>query len=150
MAVTKENLVELIQLPSINIELDRQGILHITYVEGSIIDIEEKKEELEAVMKITKGEKHPVIFYFETMVTVTRAAKEYSVKAEREFPYLAVALLAEDFAHVIAVNLYLKLYNPSIETKVFKSDVKAEEWLLGIFRNAKSISITSNNSLRSL
>ena len=138
MAIDKDDVVDNIQLPNMSIELDKQGIVYITYVEGSIIDIEEKTEERDAVIKITKGVKHPILFLFESMVTITRAAKEYSVKAEAETPYLAVALLAENFAHVISANFYLRFYSPNVPTKVFKTEVQATDWLLSEVAKFKS------------
>ncbi|MEI6487490.1 MAG: hypothetical protein WCP52_00935 [Bacteroidota bacterium] len=134
----KERVIDSIQLPNISIELERQGIVYITYIQGSIIDIEEKKEEREAVIRLTKGVKHPILFIFENMVTITRAAKEYSVKVEAETPFMAVALLAENFVHVISANFYLRFYNPNIPTKVFKTEVQATEWLLSEVAKFKS------------
>ena len=146
MASESGNIKESVQLPSMNIELDTQGIVYVTYVEGSIIDIEEKKEERETILKITKGIKHPVLFSFENMVTITRAAKEYSVTSEAEDSFLAVALMAESFAHVIASNFYIKFYNPKIASKVFRNDIKAVEWLLEVKNNKEEKKSDSSKS----
>ena len=140
------NIKDSVQLPSMNIELDTQGIVYVTYVEGSIIDVEEKKEERETILKITKGIKHPVLFSFENMVTITRAAKEYSVTPESEESFLAVALMAESFAQVVASNLYIKFYNPKIASKVFRNDIKAVEWLLEIKNNKEEQKSDSSKS----
>ncbi len=130
MANTDDTAVELILLPNMNILLDKQGIVRVTYLGGSVIDLEDKQQEKEAVWKITKGVKHPFLFSFESMVTVTKEAKEYSIAVEMEQPFLAIAILVDNFAYRLLADFYFRFYKPKVNYKVFKDEIKAVEWLL--------------------
>ncbi len=130
MADTDDRAVELIMLPNMNILLDTQGIVRITYLGGSMIDVRDKIQEKEAVGRITKGVKHPIMFAFESMVTITKEAKEYSIQVEQEQPILAIAILVDNFAYQLLADFYYRFYKPKVNYKVFKDEQKAVEWLL--------------------
>lgn len=112
------------------ISLDTRGIVHVKYLKGQIVDKEDKQEELEANLTITNGEKHPFLFSFEPFVTITKEAKELSIKIEEQQPYLAVAVVVQNLAYQLMADFYFKFYKPKIAYKVFKSEEKAIVWLL--------------------
>ena len=130
MSDSDNNAVELILLPNMNILLDKQGIVRVTYLGGSIIDVKDKMQEKEAVWRITKGIKHPFLYSFESMVTITKEAKEYSIQVEAEQPFLAIAILVDNFAYQLLADFYFKFYKPKVTYKVFKDEIKAVEWLM--------------------
>lgn len=112
------------------ISLDTTGIVHVKYLKGQIVDKEDKQEELEANLQITNGKKHPFLFSFEPFVTITKEAKELSIKIEDQQPYLAVAVVVQNLAYQLMADFYFKFYKPKIAYKVFKSEEKAVVWLL--------------------
>ena len=115
--------------------LDKQGIVHIRYLQGQIIDVKEKIEEKRALLELTKGVKHPILISFEHFVTVTKEAKEYSILVEPEQPFLAVAIVVDNLAYQLMADFYFKFYKPKVLYKVFKSQTKAIEWLIEIRKN---------------
>jgi hypothetical protein len=129
MALKNEDIVKTISLPSMHICLDIQGIIHIRYLEGQIIDVKEKIQEKRALLEITKGLKHPVLISFENYVTISKEAKEYSILIEKDQPFLAVAILVENLAYQLMADFYFKFYKPKIAYKVFKQEEKAIAWL---------------------
>ncbi|CAN5539871.1 hypothetical protein BH10BAC1_BH10BAC1_14160 [soil metagenome] len=135
MALKNEDIVQTISLPSMFICLDKQGIVHVKYLEDQTIDVKEKIEEKRAILEITKGEKHPILISFESYVTITKEAKEYSILIEPEQPFLAVAILVDNLAYQLMADFYFKFYKPKVAYKVFKSDEKAIEWLIEIRKN---------------
>lgn len=135
MALKNEDIVQTISLTSMLICLDKQGIVHVKYLEDQIIDVKEKIEEKRALIEITKGERHPVLISFESYVTITKEAKEYSILIEPEQPFLAVAILVDNLAYQLMADFYFKFYKPKIAYKVFKSETKAIEWLIEIRKN---------------
>lgn len=135
MTFKNEDIVQTISLPSMNICLDKQGIIHIRYLEGQVIDVKEKIEEKRALLELTKGVKHPIFMSFENFVTVTKEAKEYSILVEPEQPFLAVAILVENLAYQLMADFYFKFYKPKVDYKVFKSYSKAMDWLIEIGKN---------------
>ncbi len=74
------SIVKIIKIKGMNIELYDDGIVHLTYLQGETIDKEDKLAELKANLEITNGIKHPFLFSFEPFVTITKEAKEYSIK----------------------------------------------------------------------
>ena len=118
-----------------SIDLCKQGIVHIRYLEGQIIDVKEKIQEKKALLDITETVKHPVLITFENYVTITKEAKEYSVLVEPDQPFLAVAILVENLAYQLMADFYFKFYKPKIAYKVFKSEEKAVEWLKEMKKN---------------
>jgi hypothetical protein len=129
MTIKNDDIVDTISFPCMTISLDKQGIVHIIYLRGHLIDVKEKILEKNALLKITKGVKHPILISFESYVTITKEAKEYSILVELEQPFLAVAILVENFAYQLMADFYFKFYKPKIAYKVFKSQDKAIEWL---------------------
>lgn len=120
------------------ISLDTRGIVHVKYLKGQIVDKEDKQEELEANLAITNGEKYPFLFSFEPFVTITKEAKELSIKIEDQQPYLAVAVVVQNLAYQLMADFYFKFYKPKIAYKVFKSEEKAVTWLLEQRAKAKN------------
>lgn len=135
MALKNDDIVQTISLQSMILCLDKQSIVHIRYLEGQIIDVKEKIEEKRALLEITKGEKHLILISFESYVTVTKEAKEYSILVEPEQPFLAVAIIVENLAYQLLADFYFKFYKPKVAYKVFKSEAKAIEWLIEIRKN---------------
>ncbi len=135
MALQNDDIVQTISLSSMVLNLDKQGIIHIRYLEGQTIDVKEKIEEKRALLELTKGKKHLIIISFEHFVTITKEAKEYSILIEPEQPYLAVAIIVDNLAYQLMADFYFKFYKPKIAYKVFKSDSKAIEWLIEIRNN---------------
>lgn len=135
MTLKNDDIVQTISLSSMILCLDKQGIVHIRYLQGQIIDVKEKIEEKRALLEITKGVKHPILVSFEHFVTITKEAKEYSILVEPEQPFLAVAILVENLAYQLMADFYFKFYKPKTLYKVFKSDTKAVEWLIEIQKN---------------
>lgn len=135
MALMNDDILQTISFPSMHICLDKQGIIHIKYLEGQIIDVKEKIQERFALKEITKGVKHPILISFENYVTITKEAKEYSILVEPEQPFLAIAILVENLAYQLMADFYFKFYKPKIAYKVFKSHEKAVDWLKEMQKN---------------
>ncbi len=135
MTLRNDDIVQTISLSSMIICLDKLGIVHIRYLEDQVIDVKEKIEEKRALLELTKGVKHAILISFDHFVTVTKEAKEYSILIEPEQPFLAVAILVENLAYQLMADFYFKFYKPKVPYKVFKSEVKAMEWLIEIKKN---------------
>lgn len=129
------SIAKVTEIKGMKMELYNDGIVHLTYLQGHTIDIDDKKAELKANLEITNGVKHPFLFSFEPFVIITKEAKEYSIKIELEQPFLAVAVVVDNLAYQIMADFYFKFYKPKVAYKVFKSENKAIEWLLSIKKN---------------
>ena len=146
LEVNSDDFVEAIFLSNMNICLDKRGIVFVTYLAGSIIDVKDKKEEKDAIMRITKGIKHPFLFSYESMVTVTKEANEFSIQVELEQPFLAIVILVDNFAYQLLADFYLRFYKPKVPYKVFKDETKAIEWLTDFKKNSEKVNSQSDNN----
>ncbi len=115
--------------------LDKQGIIYVKYLEGQLIDVKEKILEKHALQELSKGKKHPILISFESFVSITKEAKEYSILIEPEQPFLAVAIVVENLGYQLMADFYFKFYKPKIAYKVFKSEDRAIEWLKEMQKN---------------
>ena len=123
-------IVQTIALPFAEITKDENGIIRVHYLEGSSIDIPQKKQLFRAYSDITGGERSLFVFKAQNHVNFSKEAKEYSVRVELKQPFLAVAVVAHNLAYQLIADFYFKFYKPKVAYKVFKSEDKAVEWLL--------------------
>ena len=128
--MTNKNIVHTISLPFAELTKDEQGIIRVHYLEGSTIDIPQKKELFRSYAEISKGEKSLFVFKAQNHVNFTKEAKEFSVRFELKQPFLAIAVVAHNLAYQLIADFYFKFYKPKVQYKVFKSEDKAVEWLL--------------------
>lgn len=135
MAIKNDDVINSTSFPCMTISLHKSGIVHLKYLQGHVIDVKEKILEKNALLEITKGVKSPILISFESYVTITKEAKEYSILVELEQPFLAVAILVENFAYQLMADFYFKFYKPKVAYKVFKSEDKAIEWLEEMKKN---------------
>lgn len=145
MCAKTTTFTKTILLNSVSISIDENEIVHVNYLKGQVIDVNEKNEELKANNEITNGKKLPFLFKFEPFVTITKEAKEHSIKIELEQPYLAVAIVVDNLAYQLMADFYFKFYKPKVAYKVFKSETKALEWLLEIKNNPTLAEKYKNN-----
>ena len=110
MTFKNDDIVDTISFQCMTISLDKRGIVYINYLERQVIDVKEKILEKKALLEITKGVKHPVLISFESYVTITKEAKEYSILVEMEQPFLAIAILVENLAYQLMADFYFKFY----------------------------------------
>lgn len=128
--MTNKNIVQTISLPFAELTRDEQGIIRVHYLEGSTVDILQKKELFRSYSDITNGEKSLFIFKAQNHVNFTKEAKEFSVRVEHKQPFLAIAVVAHNLAYQLLADFYFKFYKPKVHYKVLKSEDKAVEWLL--------------------
>lgn len=131
-------IIRTIELPSMTVTLHSNEIVHVKYLQDQVIDVAEKKQEHQANLDITDGKKMPFLISFESYVTITKEAKEYSIKIEAEQPFLAVAIIVDNLAYQLMADFYFKFYKPKIAYKVFKSEPKAVEWLVNYRKDLES------------
>ncbi|MCW3085287.1 MAG: hypothetical protein JWP12_2653 [Bacteroidetes bacterium] len=129
------------------ITLDSDDIVHVKYLHGQVIDVAEKKEELKANLEITGGNKMPFLLSFESYVTITKEAKEYSIEIELQQPFLVTAIIVDNLAYQLMADFYFKFYKPKVPYKVFKSETRALEWLLEYRNDHNEGKITKSKKL---
>ncbi|MBL7884159.1 MAG: hypothetical protein JNL69_08815, partial [Bacteroidia bacterium] len=61
MCAKATTFTKTILLNSMSISMDENEIVHVKYLSGQIIDVNEKNDELKANIEITNGQKHPFL-----------------------------------------------------------------------------------------
>jgi hypothetical protein len=124
------NIVRTLTLSFAEITIDDQEIIRVNYLNGSIIDVPQKKELFKAYSEISNDIKSLFIFKAQSNVNFTKEAKKYSIRVEPLQPFMAIAVVVDNFAYQLIADFYFKLYKPKVAYKVFKSEEKAVQWLI--------------------
>lgn len=105
------------------------GIVHVTFKEGTEIDIALQDEMIKVYLEVCEGKKRPFLYTGIGDVTITKEGREYSKELEDVFPAIATAIIADNLAYRIIANFYLNVNKPRAPYKVFNDIASAEAWL---------------------
>lgn len=120
-----------IELPEAIIHCRTDGIIHVRFKEKTEVDVALQDRLLKIYLEICADGKRPFIFSALTDVTITKEARENSIKAEPFYPGIATAIIADSVAYRLIANFYLKINKPKTPNKIFKDLPSAVEWLKG-------------------
>lgn len=107
----------------------KDGIVHVTFKEGTEIDADLQDRMIEVYLEICGGRKRPFLYTGIGDVTITKEGREHSKNLEDVFPTTATAVIADNLAYKLIANFYLKVNKPKTPYKVFKDFPSAESWL---------------------
>jgi hypothetical protein len=107
-------------------------ILVVRTKPGAEYSLKEVMEGFEARKKLQQSKQMLTLVDTREVFQVTREAREYGAKKEVEDLSIAMAILSgNSMAATIIGNFFIKFNKPSVPTKMFKSEEKALNWLLG-------------------
>lgn len=112
-----------------------EGILRITLLENSEIDIVESKKMQKLAAEFTKGEKYAALIDARTQVVVSREAREWGSSPESLKDTIAQAILVNSLANRLIGNFIIQFHKPMAPTKLFSDETAAIEWLREQKRN---------------
>ena len=92
------------------------------------------KENVAAVVKVSKGEKYPVLVDGRNVKSITREARAYYAGGEIANAISAMAVLIGAPVSRMIGNFYLSFSNPKLPAKLFTSETQALEWLKGFIK----------------
>lgn len=118
-----------IQIEEATIRLRHDGIMHVIYHQGTLLDVQLQMKMLNIFNELTQGEKVPFLFEAMEGATITKEARDHSLLIESLSPSLATAVVAANLAHKLMANFYFKFNKPQIPYKVFVSFESAIDWL---------------------
>lgn len=118
-----------ISLSHSEISLRKDGIVEITFKEGTQIGLSECEELIASYAKILEPKKYPLLHIVENYVILTKEAREFSVTDNGLRFSIAEAYVIHSLAHKLVINFYLKVNKPAVPTKFFGKKEDAEEWL---------------------
>jgi hypothetical protein len=107
----------------------KDGIIHVTFKEGTEIDVALQDKMIEVYLEICGGKKRPFLYSGIGYVTITKEGREHSKNLEDVFPATAAAIIADTLGYKLIANFYLKVNKPKTPYKVFNDIASAEVWL---------------------
>jgi hypothetical protein len=111
------------------VHLRTDGIVHITFKEGTEIDVALQDKMIKVYLEICGGIKRPFLYSGIGDVSITKEGREYSKQLEDVFPAIATAIIADNIAYKLIANFYLNVNKPRTPYKVFNDIATAEAWL---------------------
>ena len=111
------------------IHLRTDGLIHVTFKEGTEIDVSLQDRLLIIYLQLCGDKKRPFLYTGIGDVSITKEGREYSAKLEDVFPASATAVIADNIAYKLIANFYLKVNKPKTPFKVFNDIPSAELWL---------------------
>ena len=123
-----------IMLQTGRICLEEDGIVRATYFPKAEETLAEAKEHIAAVVKVSRGNKYPVLVDCRKLKSITREAREYYAGKETANAVNAMAVLMGSPVSRTLGNFFMRLNKPLSPTRLFTSETEALEWLKGFIQ----------------
>lgn len=107
----------------------KQGIIFATYLKGSEITIDVKKEHHILYKQLAEFKPMPLLLTIEEDVIISKETREFARKLEPKQPFTACAVVVNSLAFRILANFYGIFHKPLKPFKVFNDEESAKEWL---------------------
>ena len=118
-----------IKLPNITVELLNEGIMHIHLNANSEITLNDAVHIVEAIGKITEGEKLPVLIDAGEFCVIDKEVRLFCASEGGSLYSSAEAIAYSNIAQKLMSNFYLNFNKPSVPTKNFADKKEAIQWL---------------------
>lgn len=122
-------ILEEIQLETAVVFLRSDGIILIRVRDYVEVDIKDSLETFEAVKRLGKGVKMPVLVFTGEGGTVSDESRRFSASKKGGEPTLAEAIVVKNLAHKLIVNFLIKFHRPGRPMKMFTKERDAIKWL---------------------
>ena len=104
------------------------GILHVVFLPGQVINIDIAKEMVEQRLEYIEGASYPILLSGEGVRAINKEARDYMAK-EGQLGVLAGAILVHSVYTEFFGNFYLKVNNTGIPARLFRNKQEALKWL---------------------
>lgn len=118
-----------IELKKSIVKLLENGILHIHLKPGAEIELSDAVAIVEAMEKIGKGKKYPVLIDAGEFTSVDQEVRVFSAAEESNMFTLADAIAYYSLAQKLIADFYIKHNNPVVPTCAFSTKAEAISWL---------------------
>jgi len=107
----------------------KDNILIGTYKQDVHITLDIAKEIVRSRISFTRGATMPCIILSDGIISIDKAARNYLGSTEATLGLSASAIISKSAFSIVLGNFFLKLSNRNMPVKLFRSSVKAEQWL---------------------
>lgn len=130
MILKELNITNKVALPSADISIYSNGIMHIHIKVRNTLEISDSMEIVEARTTLAQGEKYPVLYTTEhSFVTPSKEVNSYVASEERSALVLADAFVIKSLPQRLAAKTYMLFKGPVRPSNFFSNESDAIEWL---------------------
>ncbi len=126
-----------IELQSSEVHLRKDGIMHIHIHPGVDMQLDDAVQVVEAMRKLGKGKKFPVLIDAGEFSTIDKEVRIFSAGEESNIYTVADALAYSSFAQKLMADFYVKHNKPVVPTRVFPDKASAIKWLKTFIKPGK-------------
>ena len=116
------------ETPTCIISMNEEGIGFMHFKDGIHQEVEDQMENLKYLIEITNNKHTPFVITAGEHVTLTKDARDNSLKIEDISPMFGTAVVVQNLAYKLITDFYLKVQRPKRPFAVFTSKEKAIEW----------------------
>jgi hypothetical protein len=106
------------------------GIVRTEVKKNAVIQVDEAKENVEAVREITAGITCPILVDMRQIKSISKEAREVFSEAGKRKHINAIALLIRSPLSKMVGNFFIGRNKPDVPTRLFTQEKQAKTWLL--------------------
>lgn len=130
MILKEHEVINKVDLPSADISIYSNGIMHIHIKVRNTFEISDSMEVVEARTKLAEGKKYPVLYTTEhSFVTPSKEVNNYVASEERSALVIADAFVMKSLPQRLAAKTYMLFKSPVRPTRFFSNHSDAIGWL---------------------
>jgi hypothetical protein len=107
----------------------KDGILYFTYLAGKTIHIDVAKEIVQQRLKYTNNTPYPLLVTYEGLRAMDKDSRDYFAAKQGVEGVLAAALVVNSVYTQFFGNMFLRITQTSIPSKLFTDRQEALKWL---------------------
>lgn len=111
------------------LQLRADGIIEITCNDNHIYEVEDIKENHQAIQSLSEKKKSLVLNLVGKYTSLSNDAKDFIAKGTHSSFIEAEAFVLRSLAHVILARFYVKVSKPKVKTAYFSNEKDAVKWL---------------------
>jgi hypothetical protein len=139
--------MDTIELKTAIVHLRKDGIMHIHIKEGNEMQLVDAIQVVEAMGKLGNKQKYPVLIDCGPFASIDKEVRVFSASKEANIYTIVDAVAYHSFAHKLLADFYVNHNKPQIQTKVFKDNQSAIEWLKTFLQDKNHIAESKANSV---
>jgi len=124
-----------IELKKSIVSLLDEGILHIHLKAGSEIELSDAVLIVEAMGKLSKGKKMPVLIDAGEFTSIDKEVRVFSASPQSNIYTIADAIAYYSLAQKMIADFYITHNRPTVPTKAFSNKTEAIDWLKSFINN---------------
>ena len=125
---------DIIETRTVKCWIEQDDIIKVVENQGSEQTLEDAKLNIEAIQRLAKGKKYPLLIDFRGIKSMNREAREYYSGEEGAKSVIAVALVISSSVSKIIANFLTKITRSKTPTRLFTTEEEAIKWLKGFLK----------------